>query len=107
MLLGSLTRESMNERRGIVGSGAIATGLAHVAAEHGDVILWARSEQSAERVTADVPTTVDLDHLGDRTFVIEAVIEDLDVKRAVLAELGRVLDEHAMIATTTSSLPVG
>ena len=97
----------MNERLGIVGSGAIATGLAQVAAEHRDVILWARSEQSAERVTADVPTTIDLEHLGDRTFVIEAVVEDLAVKCSVLTELGRVLDDEAVIATTTSSLPVG
>ena len=96
----------VRERLGIVGSGAIASGLAHVAAEHGDVILWARSEESAERVTADVPTTLDLEHLADRTFVIEAVVEDLEVKSRVLADLGRLLPEDAVIATTTSSLPV-
>ena len=96
----------VRERLGIVGSGAIASGLAHVAAEHGDVILWARSEESAGRVTAAVPTTVDLEHLTDRTFVVEAVVEDLEVKRGVLAELGRLLPEEAVIATTTSSLPV-
>src|SRR3954447_9563032 len=105
-LLISLTRESMNERLGIVGSGAIASGLAHALAEHGDVILWARSEESAERVTADVPTTVELEHLADRTLVIEAVVEDLAVKRNVFAELGRILADDAVIATTTSSLPV-
>ncbi|MFL5894388.1 MAG: 3-hydroxyacyl-CoA dehydrogenase family protein [Thermoleophilaceae bacterium] len=96
----------MNERLGIVGSGAIASGLAHAASDHGDLILWARSEESAERVTADVPTTIDLAHLADRTFVIEAVVEDAAVKRTVLAELGRVLGDDAVIATTTSSLPV-
>ena len=89
-----------------MGSGAIASGLAHAAAEHGDVILWARSEESAGRVTADVPTTVDLEHLTDRSFVVEAVVEDLEVKRSVLAELGRLLPDDAVIATTTSSLPV-
>jgi 3-hydroxybutyryl-CoA dehydrogenase len=96
----------MNERLGIVGSGAIASGLAHALAEHGDVILWARSEESADRVTADVPTTVDLEHLADRTFVIEAVVEDVAVKTAVIGELGGLLPEDALIATTTSSLSV-
>jgi 3-hydroxybutyryl-CoA dehydrogenase len=96
----------MNERLGIVGSGAIASGLAHAAVEHRDVVLWARSEESAERVTADVPTTIDLQHLADRSFVIEAVVEDLEVKRSVLGELGRLLPGDAIIATTTSSLPV-
>ena len=96
----------VRERLGIVGSGAIASGLAHAAAEHGDVILWARSEESAGRVTAEVPTTVDLEHLADRTFVVEAVVEDLAVKSQVLAELGRLLPDDAVIATTTSSLPV-
>lgn len=96
----------MEERLGIVGSGAIASGLAAAAVEHGDVVLWARSAESAERVTADVPTTVDLEHLTDRTFVIEAVVEDLEVKQGVLAELGRLLPPTAVIATTTSALSV-
>lgn len=96
----------VTERLGIVGSGAIASGLARAAAEHGDVILWARSEESAGKVTAEVPTTVDLEHLADRTFVVEAVVEDLAVKRSVLTELGRILPEDAIVATTTSSLPL-
>ena len=39
----------MEERLGIAGSGAIACGLAAVAAPHGEVLLWARSEASAGR----------------------------------------------------------
>jgi 3-hydroxyacyl-CoA dehydrogenase len=89
-----------------VGSGAIASGLAHAAIEHGDVILWARSEESADRVTADVPTVTDLDALADRTFVIEAVVEDLAVKDDVLGRLGEILGPDAVVASTTSSLSV-
>jgi 3-hydroxyacyl-CoA dehydrogenase len=96
----------MEERLGIVGSGAIASGLAATAVEHGDVILWARSAESAGRVEADVPTVLDLEHLADRTFVIEAVIEDLEAKSQVLSELGRILAPEAVIASTTSSLSV-
>ena len=38
----------MAEQLGIVGSGAIARGLAKVAADHHEVVVWARSERSAE-----------------------------------------------------------
>lgn len=40
-------------------------------------------------------------------LVIEAVVEDLDVKRQVLAEAARVVSDTALLATNTSSLSVG
>lgn len=104
----------MDERLGIVGAGAIARGLATTAATHGDVVLWARSEGSAERARASmarsdaprVSVVTDLDALDDATFLVEAVVEDLEAKGTVLAELGRRAAPHAVLATTTSSLPV-
>lgn len=98
----------MNERLGIAGTGAIATGLARAAAAHGDVVLWARSEESARRASEDtgLRAVTGMDALSDRTLVVEAVIEDLETKRGVLAELGSVLPEKAVIASTTSSLSV-
>jgi 3-hydroxyacyl-CoA dehydrogenase len=96
----------MQERIGIVGSGAIATGIARAATEHGDVVLWARSEESASRardkVEADVYT--DLAALADRTLVIEAVVEDHDSKTSLYGQLP--LAEDALLASTTSSLSV-
>ncbi len=81
-----MLRAPMQERIGIVGSGAIATGIARAATEHGDVVLWARSEESANRardkVEADVYT--DLDALSDRTLVIEAVVEDHELEDLAL-----------------------
>ena len=101
-----MLRAPMEERIGIVGSGAIATGIARVATEHGDVVLWARSEESANRardaVEADVYT--DLDALGDRTFVIEAIVEDHASKATLYAQLP--LADEAVLASTTSSLSV-
>jgi 3-hydroxybutyryl-CoA dehydrogenase len=100
----------MNERLGIAGSGAIATGLARTAAGHGDVVLWARSHQSAERAVAacegKVRVVTRLDELGDRTMVVEAIVEELPPKRQLLADLGRLLGERGVIASTTSSLSV-
>ncbi len=112
----------MSERLGIAGSGAIACGLAATAAQHGEVLLWARSDSSAERARgavakwcgklseepiADRVTVVsDIDALAPATFLVEATAEDYGVKGGVLAELGRVSSEDAVIATTTSSLSV-
>jgi 3-hydroxybutyryl-CoA dehydrogenase len=112
----------VEERLGIAGSGAIACGLAATAAQHGDVLLWARSEASAERARGAVAkwcsklseepchervTVVsELAGLAPATFLVEAVAEDHATKAGVLAELGRVAGEDAVLATTTSSLSV-
>jgi 3-hydroxybutyryl-CoA dehydrogenase len=112
----------VEERLGIAGSGAIACGLAATAAQQGDVLLWARSEASAERARgavakwcgklseepiADRVTVVsDLGALASATFLVEATAEEYEVKGAVLAELGRVSGDDAVLATTTSSLSV-
>jgi 3-hydroxybutyryl-CoA dehydrogenase len=97
----------MNERLGIAGSGAIATGLARAAAPHGDVVLWARSDDSAARAAdSGVRVVTDLAALADRTMVVEAIVEDLDLKRQLLGKLGGLIPENGVIASTTSSLPV-
>ncbi len=113
----------MAERLGIAGSGAIACGLAATAAQHGDVLLWARSDASAQRARgavakwcerlseepiADRVTVVEgLGALAPATFLVEAVAEDHAVKAGVLRELGRISGDDAVLATTTSSLSVG
>jgi 3-hydroxybutyryl-CoA dehydrogenase len=101
-----MLRAPMKERIGIVGSGAIATGIARAATEHGDVVLWARSEESASRARDEVEADVytDLEALGDRTLVIEAIVEDHAAKAALYAQLP--LADDAVLASTTSSLSV-
>jgi 3-hydroxybutyryl-CoA dehydrogenase len=111
----------VSERVAIAGSGAIACGLAAVAAECGDVVVWARSDESAERAadaveailersgdteTGEVTVTSDRSDLLDATFLVEAIVEDHDAKADLLAELGRQLDNGTVLATTTSSLSV-
>jgi len=53
-----------------------------------------------------VATTTGLDELADADLVVEAVIEDLAVKQALFASLDEILAPGAVLATTTSSLPV-
>jgi 3-hydroxybutyryl-CoA dehydrogenase len=112
----------VNEHLAIAGSGAIACGLAATAAHHGPVLLLARSSGSAERARATVERTlsrleaeVNPEHvqivthteaLAGATFVVEAVVEDHDVKAGLLAELGAIIDSQAILASTTSSLSI-
>ncbi|HYV15860.1 MAG TPA: 3-hydroxyacyl-CoA dehydrogenase family protein [Conexibacter sp.] len=112
----------MQERLGIAGSGAIACGLAATAAQQGEVLLWARSETSAERargavakwcgklseepIAERVTVVAELAQLAPATFLVEAVAEDHATKAAVLSELGRIAAADAVLATTTSSLSV-
>ena len=116
----------MEERLGIAGSGAIACGLAATAARAGEVLLWARSEDSAKRAHATIsrncvkllggevdPERVrivtDLDDLATATFLVEAVVEHHDMKAEILSELGelsRHAGQDAVLATTTSSLSI-
>ncbi len=114
--------DGLGERLGIAGSGAIACGVAAVAAARGPVLLWARSETSAgraqamiEKLCSRMPQEVDLANvrivtdrllLGEATFVIEAIAEDLAAKSALLGLLGAELADAAVIASTTSSLSI-
>jgi 3-hydroxybutyryl-CoA dehydrogenase len=106
----------MDETLGILGTGTIACGLAAAAAQHGEVVLWARSDASADRARgrveracgedAGVRVVTELEAVGDASFVIEAVAEDVAAKERLLAEIGRHAHADAVLATTTSSLPV-
>jgi 3-hydroxybutyryl-CoA dehydrogenase len=93
-----------------VGSGAIATGLARSAAEHHEVVVWARSERSAgragEQVEGAARVVTDLGELDGCDIVVEAVAEDAGIKCDVHARLGALLPAHVLLATTTSSLSV-
>jgi 3-hydroxybutyryl-CoA dehydrogenase len=97
-------------RLGIAGSGAIACGLARAATGSHDVVLWARSESSKDRVCAKVEESVtvvtDLGGLAGCPVVVEAISEEVETKRALYRELADVLDEDSVLATTTSSLSV-
>ncbi|UNZ16747.1 3-hydroxybutyryl-CoA dehydrogenase [Streptomyces sp. 891-h] len=117
---------------GVVGSGTMAGGIAEVFAKAGyPTVLAARSEQKAvtakERVARSLDRSVDkgrmtaedreaalarispagsLDALREVDLVVEAVAEDLDVKRELFQRLDAVCKQGAVLATTTSSLPV-
>jgi 3-hydroxybutyryl-CoA dehydrogenase len=108
----------VSERIGIAGGGAIASGLACVAAEHGQVVLWARRPEAATQRVArlieraggvgdgNVTVSGDLSCLDGATFVVEAITEEHDAKATLLADIARQADGETILATTTSALSV-
>jgi 3-hydroxybutyryl-CoA dehydrogenase len=114
----------MAETLGIAGSGTIATGLAACATTITDVVLWARSDSSADRARAAIAKAVakidgadlsratvvtELDRLVSASYLVEAIVEDHASKCAMLSDLAEIASHQstdAILATTTSSLSV-
>jgi 3-hydroxybutyryl-CoA dehydrogenase len=119
-------------RVGILGSGIMGSGLAEVAARAGyDVVVRSRTKEGAdgvftgldagltkqvarEKLTDDerlailgrITVTDDLSELALVDIVIESVVEDLAIKKALFAELDALVQPDAILATNTSTLPV-
>jgi 3-hydroxyacyl-CoA dehydrogenase len=105
-----VSQPNLTERLGIAGSGAIACGLARLAAGRGEVVLWARRDDSAAAARAaigdGVRVTTDLAELASCTFLVEAVVEDQEVKCRLLSQLAALAGRDAVLASTTSSLSI-
>ena len=117
---------------GVAGAGAMGTGIAQVAAMAGhNVVIFDSFETSLGRsktiLDSDFAKLVSkgklddakatsirnaithassLDELKGCGMVIEAVVENLEVKKKLFAELETIVGEHCILATNTSSLPV-
>jgi len=117
---------------GVVGSGTMATGIVEVFARKGiDVIVVARSQERVDRALGALTKSLDrqlakgrltqqardetlarvtgstsLSDLGEVDLVLEAVVEDLEVKQALFQSLDEICRPGTILATTTSSLPV-
>jgi 3-hydroxybutyryl-CoA dehydrogenase len=117
---------------GVVGLGTMGAGIAQIAALAGnDVVGREVSEELGERARGRVEhfvgravekgrldaadrdaalgrlrTTTDLADLAECDLVIEAIVEELDAKRELFAELERVCAADAILATNTSALSV-
>ena len=120
------------QRVGVVGTGTMATGIVEVLVKAGlDVVLRGRSDSKVGASVAALHKSLDkavvrgkltederaaafarltgttrLEDLADVDLVIEAVAEEPDIKRAVFAALDEICKPGAILATTTSSLPV-
>ncbi|MDX1660655.1 MAG: 3-hydroxyacyl-CoA dehydrogenase NAD-binding domain-containing protein [Gemmatimonadota bacterium] len=85
----------------------VADGLAHAASVAAKAQRKGKlSEREARHLMNRISGTVDYTGFGRVDLVIEAVVEDLEIKREVLAEVEGEVSEETVLATNTSSLRV-
>lgn len=117
---------------GVVGTGTMATGIVEVFAKAGyDVLFVGRGQEKLDGVVAAITKSFDkqiqrgraseedkaevlgritgtlaLDDLKDVDLVVEAIAEDLAIKTTLFENLDEICKPGAILATTTSSLPI-
>lgn len=117
---------------GVVGTGTMASGIVEVFAKAGyDVLFTGRGQDKVDGVVAALTKSFDkqilrgrateeqkaealgrvrgttaLDDLRDVDLVVEAIAEDLAIKTALFENLDEICKPGAILATTTSSLPI-
>ncbi len=120
------------ERVGVLGCGLMGSGIAEVMARAGyRVRVWETGEEAREagrrrigrsldkavereKMTAAereqalgrLEFTLDLQELSDRQLIVEAVVEDLEVKQGLFRSLDTICPAETIFASNTSSLPI-
>jgi 3-hydroxybutyryl-CoA dehydrogenase len=117
---------------GVIGSGAMGAGIAQVAATAGHpVIVYDSSQQALDRAKTSLESTLkklaekqklteqnaqeilkrtqyasNLEPFKDCALVIEAIVENLEVKQQVFANLETIVSDNCILASNTSSLSI-
>ncbi|NEU59046.1 3-hydroxyacyl-CoA dehydrogenase family protein [Halorussus sp. MSC15.2] len=117
---------------GVVGAGTMGSGIAQVAAQSGyDVVMRDVKEEfvqngfdtiedsldrfvskeklsaeEAEAATERITGTTDLADLADCDVVVEAAVEDMEVKQDIFADLDEAIPDDVVLATNTSTLSI-
>ena len=121
------------KRIGVIGAGQMGAGIAQVCASIGKVVTLCDIKQdfvdngiasitknlqrsvSKDRISqkqmdntlANVSTSLDNKDLNNCDIIIEAIIEDVDIKKNLFSSLGVICDERTILASNTSSIPIG
>ena len=121
------------ENIGVIGAGQMGAGIAQVcAAIDKKVILCDIKEEFVEngmntinrnlsrnvskerieqedlnRTLSNISTTLKNEDLDDCDVIIEAIIEDVDIKSVLFDKLGKICKHDAILASNTSSIPIG
>ena len=125
-------RELEIKKIGVLGAGTMGAGIAQVSIEAGyDVVLidvvpeivekalkglnkaWAKAVEKGKRTADDVTkfnsllsSSVDTADFKDCDIVIEAIIENIDIKKKVHKQLSEICKPEAILATNTSALSI-
>ncbi len=117
---------------GVIGAGTMGSGIAQVAAQKGNkVVLVDSSEVAIEKAKLGLQTTLlklvdkdkitpeyyqktldntsysnDLNNLYDCDLIIEAIIESLSIKHELFSKIEKIVSDHCILASNTSSLSI-
>ena len=118
---------------GVIGAGQMGNGVAQVAAMSGLQVIMndikeefvesgiqtitkilsynvgagKMSEEEKDAVLGRITTSVDLEDMAKADFVLEAATENEPIKLDIFRNLDNISPEHAILATNTSSIPIG
>lgn len=120
------------EKIGVIGAGAMGSGIAQVASTHGhnvlvfelnnDVVSKSKinldkvlsrliekgkiDEAEKQRIQTNIQFASSLTEFKDCDLIIEAIVENLDIKKKVFSELEGIVSEGCILASNTSSLSI-
>jgi 3-hydroxybutyryl-CoA dehydrogenase len=118
---------------GVVGAGQMGNGIAQVAAMSGLNVIMSdiknefvvrglgiinkilqrsvdkakMTSEEMDEILGRITTTVDLKDMADADFVVEAAIEHEPIKFQIFEDLEKTCASHVILATNTSSIPIG
>ena len=121
------------ESVGVIGAGQMGAGIAQVCASIGKKVILCDikkefvengmqaieknliravnkekiSQDDMNRTLSNVSTSVNNKELNNCDILIEAIIEDVNIKKLLFEELGKICKESAILASNTSSIPIG
>ena len=124
--------EQEKEIIAVIGAGTMGAGIAQVAASAGhSVVMYDQesdafdhaieaislnlnrrlergrlSENERDQIIAGIQPAETLKHLAPADLLIEAIVEDLEIKRALFAQLETICSAHTVFASNTSSLSI-
>jgi len=116
----------------VIGAGQMGGGIAQVSAQAGfetvqydinmdlvnkglalikknlgrDVEKGKHTQEDADAILARIKPSISLEDAADCDLVVEAIVENFDIKKKVFEELDRIAPPHAILASNTSSLPI-
>ena len=117
---------------GVIGAGSMGSGIAQIAASNGfNVVLYDNNPSALEKaidklnkilnrlvekgridvekknsILSLIQTTNSLSDFQDANIVIEAIVENMEIKKKVFSELNSICSKSTILATNTSSLSV-
>ncbi|MGE7986459.1 3-hydroxybutyryl-CoA dehydrogenase [Lysinibacillus fusiformis] len=116
----------------VIGAGQMGSGIAQVCAQAGfdvklndikqefyerglgviaknlsrDVEKGRKTEEEKVSILGRITMSLDLQDASDVDIIIEAAVENMEVKQSIFKQLDRIAQAHAILATNTSSLPI-